>query len=228
MEPEARFEEFQVRDTVVFFGSARFVSRDEAKKRLKAAQDQDSDVTAAECDFDMSAYYEAARELAGRLTEWSKALEGEGSRFIVCSGGGTGIMEAANRGASEAAGINAGLNISLPLEQADNPYITRELNLEFHYFFMRKFWFVYLAKAIIIFPGGFGTMDELFEALTLIQTRRMQRIPVLLFGESFWRRVIDLEALAEEGTIAPEDLDLVTYVDTAEDGWAAIRKFYDF
>ncbi|MAF95723.1 MAG: lysine decarboxylase [Rhodospirillaceae bacterium] len=209
MEPEARFEEFQVRDTVVFFGSARFVSRDEAKKRLKAAQDQGSDVTAAERDLEMSAYYEAARELAGRLTEWSKNLEGEDSRFIVCSGGGPGIMEAANQGASEAAGINAGLNISLPHEQAGNPYITRDLNFEFHYFFMRKFWFIYLAKAIVIFPGGFGTMDEFFEVMTLMQTGKLTKpIPIVLYGSEFWNDVLNLDALVMHGTVDTADLDL--------------------
>ncbi len=161
IEPEARFEEFQVRDTVVFFGSARILPRDEAKQSLKAAQKKGGKdaVRKAERDLDMSRYYEDARALAKRLTQWSKNLEGSDARFIVCSGGGPGIMEAANRGASEAAGINTGLNISLPLEQAVNPYITRELNFEFHYFFMRKFWFIYLAKAIIIFPCGFGNMD---------------------------------------------------------------------
>ena len=225
MEPEARFEEFQVRDTVVFFGSTRFVSRDEAEKRLKAAQDQDSDVTAAECDLEMSAYYEAARELAGLLTEWSKALKGEDSRFIVCSGGGPGIMEAANRGASEAAGINAGLNISLPLEQADNPYITRELNFEFHYFFMRKFWFVYLAKAIIIFPGGFGTMDEFFEVMTLMQTEKLTKpFPIVLYGKNFWDQVLDLAAMVKYGTIGPEDLKLFFQTDTVDEAFDFITK----
>ena len=225
MEPEARFEEFQVRDTVVFFGSARFVSGDEAEKRLKAAQDQGSDVAAAERDLEMSAYYEAARELARRLTEWSKALEGEDARFIVCSGGGPGIMEAANRGASEAAGINAGLNISLPDEQADNPYITRELNFEFHYFFMRKFWFVYLAKAIIIFPGGFGTMDEFFEVMTLMQTEKLTKpIPIVLYGRDFWDQVLDLDALVKYGTIDPGDVDLFFAADSVDQAFDYITK----
>ena len=225
MEPEARFEEFQVRDTVVFFGSARFVSRDAAEKRMKAAQDQGSDVTAAERDLEMSAYYEAARELAGRLTEWSKNLEGEDSRFIVCSGGGPGIMEAANRGASEAAGINAGLNISLPQEQADNPYITRELNFEFHYFFMRKFWFVYLAKAIIIFPGGFGTMDEFFEVMTLMQTGKLTKpIPIVLYGQDFWDQVLDMEVLVKYGTIDSGDKDLFFAIDSVDEAFDYITK----
>lgn len=224
MEPEARFEEFQVRDTVVFFGSARFVSRDEAEKRLKAAQDQDTDVTAAERDLEMSAYYEAARELAGRLTEWSKALEGEDARFIVCSGGGPGIMEAANRGASEAAGINAGLNISLPLEQADNPFITRELNFEFHYFFMRKLWFVQMAVGLVVFPGGFGTLDELAEVLTLIQTGRSQPMPIIVYGSEFWDDVIDFDALCRWGTISPEDLSLFHRCDTPDEAFACLKQ----
>ncbi|MDX1732087.1 MAG: LOG family protein, partial [Aurantimonas coralicida] len=147
---------------------------------------------------------------------------------VIVTGGGPGVMEAGNRGAADVDALSISLNITLPHEQAPNRFATPELCFNFHYFAVRKMHFLLRAKAMAIFPGGFGTMDELFEALTLIQTRRMQRIPVLLFGESFWRRVIDLEALAEEGTIAPEDLDLVTYVDTAEDGWAAIRKFYDF
>ena len=220
MEPEARFEDLQVRDTVVFFGSARFLPRDEAEKKLEAARGHDGDVAAAERDLEMSAYYEAARELAHRLTEWSKNLEGEDYRFIVCSGGGPGIMEAANRGASEAAGINAGLNISLPQEQSDNPYITRELNFEFHYFFMRKFWFVYLAKAIIIFPGGFGTMDEFFEVMTLMQTKKLTKpIPIVLYGKEFWNDVLDMEALVRHGTVNAADLDLFFETDSVDEAF---------
>ena len=227
IEPEARFEEFQVRDTVVFFGSARILPRDEAERRLKAAQKKGGKdaLGNAERDLDMSRYYEDARELAKRLTQWSKNLEGEDARFIVCSGGGPGIMEAANRGASEAAGINAGLNISLPMEQADNPYITRALNFEFHYFFMRKFWFLYLAKAIIIFPGGFGTMDEFFEVLTLMQTGKLTKpIPIVLYGGEFWSEVLNLDALIKHGTIGPEDKDLFFETDSVDDAFDFITK----
>ncbi len=220
MEPEVRFEEFQVRDTVVFFGSARIIPREDAEKRLETAREHAGDVAAAERDLRMSVYYEAARELAHRLTEWSKNLEGEGCRFIVCSGGGPGIMEAANRGASEAAGINAGLNISLPQEQTDNPYITRELNFEFHYFFMRKFWFVYLAKAIVIFPGGFGTMDEFFEVMTLMQTRKLTKpIPIVLYGGEFWNDVLNLDALVRHGTIDAGDKNLFFETDSVDEAF---------
>ena len=227
IEPEARFEEFQVRDTVVFFGSARILPRDEAERRLKVARKKGGKnaLRKAERDLDMSRYYEDARELAKRLTQWSKNLEGEDARFIVCSGGGSGIMEAANRGASEAAGINAGLNISLPMEQADNPYITRALNFEFHYFFMRKFWFLYLAKAIIIFPGGFGTMDEFFEVLTLMQTGKLTKpIPIVLYGGEFWSEVLNLDALIKHGTIGPEDKDLFFETDSVDDAFDFITK----
>ena len=225
VEPKARFNTHQVHDTVVFFGSARMLSREVAEKRLGAAKKDGGDIGAAERDLEMSRYYEDARELAGRLTEWSKNLEGEGARFIVCSGGGPGIMEAANRGASEAAGINAGLNISLPEEQEDNPYVTRELNFEFHYFFMRKFWFVYLAKAIVIFPGGFGTMDELFEVLTLMQTEKLTKpIPIVLYGREFWSDVLDLDAMVKHGTVGPEDLELFFEADTVDDAFDYITK----
>ena len=225
IEPEARFEEFKVRDTVVFFGSARIKSREDAEQQLARAGNHGGDVAAAERDLKMSKYYEDSRELARRLTEWSKNLEGEGRRFIVCSGGGPGIMEAANRGASEAAGINAGLNISLPMEQADNPYITRALNFEFHYFFMRKFWFLYLAKAIIIFPGGFGTMDEFFEVLTLMQTGKLTKpIPIVLYGGEFWSDVLNLDALIKHGTIGPEDKDLFFETDSVDDAFDFITK----
>jgi len=225
VEPEARFEEFQVRDTVVFFGSARIKPREDAEKHLKSVQDNGGDVAAAERGLEMSKYYEDARELAFRLTKWSKNLEGDELRFIVCSGGGPGIMEAANRGASEAAGINAGLNISLPHEQLDNPYITRELNFEFHYFFMRKFWFVYLAKAIIIFPGGFGTMDEFFEVLTLVQTRKLEKpIPIVLYGNKFWADVMNLDALVEHGTIDENDKNLFFATDSVDEAFDFITK----
>jgi len=225
IEPEARFEEFHVRDTVVFFGSSRIKPRDDAEKHLAAVKKHGGDVAAAERDLEMSRYYEDARELASRLTQWSKNLEGDDSRFIVCSGGGPGIMEAANRGASEVAGINAGLNISLPHEQIDNPYITRELNFEFHYFFMRKFWFIYLAKAIIIFPGGFGTMDEFFEVLTLMQTGKLEKpIPVVLYGTEFWSDVLNLEALIKHGTIGPRDLEIFFKVDSVDEAFDFITR----
>ncbi|NQU62344.1 MAG: LOG family protein [Rhodospirillales bacterium] len=225
IEPETRFDDYQVRDTVVFFGSARTLPRDVAEKNLEAARDHGGNIETAERDLEMSKYYEAARELAHRLTEWSKNLEGEDARFIVCSGGGPGIMEAANRGASEANGINAGLNISLPHEQLDNPYITRELNFEFHYFFMRKFWFIYLAKAIIVFPGGFGTMDEFFEVMTLIQTNKLNKpIPIVLFGGEFWSDVLNLEAMVKHGTIDAGDLNLFHKTSSVDEAFDFITK----
>ncbi len=220
MEPSARFAEYDIADTIVFFGSARILPEDEATKRLEAAKKHGGDVEAAERALQMSVYYEAARTLAYRLTEWSKTLEGSKKRFVVCTGGGPGIMEAANRGASEAAGINVGLNISLPHEQHHNPYITRELNFEFHYFFMRKYWFTYLGKALLVFPGGFGTMDEFFENLTLVQTGKLKkRMPIVLFGTSFWEGVFDLEKLVTAGTIAPEDMELFLMTDSLDEAF---------
>lgn len=220
MEPDARFRAFNIADTVVFFGSARVLPEKEAASRLEAARRHGGDIDGAERAVAMSIYYEAARTLAYRLTQWSKTLEGSQRRFVVCTGGGPGIMEAANRGASEAAGINIGLNISLPHEQHDNPYITRELNFEFHYFFMRKFWFTYLAKALIVFPGGFGTLDELFENLTLVQTGKIRKhLPIVLFGKKFWDAVINFKPLVEAGTISAEDLDLFLVTDSLDEAF---------
>ena len=220
MEPRARFRDLDVSDVIVFFGSARMLPHDVAEQRLKEAKEGGGDIALAERQMAMSAYYEDARELAGRLTKWSKGLEGSSRRFLICTGGGPGIMEAANRGASEADGINIGFNISLPHEQIDNPYVTRELNFEFHYFFMRKFWFIYLAKALVVFPGGFGTLDELFESLTLIQTQKLSKpLPIVLYGKSFWRDVLDLKALVRHGTISEEDLDLFFETDSLDDAF---------
>lgn len=220
LEPEARFEEYNIADTIVFFGSARIKSREEAEKHLDAVKRHGGDLAEAERRLNMSKYYEAARTLANRLTKWSKTLEGSRRRFVVCTGGGPGIMEAANRGASEAAGINIGLNISLPHEQHENPYVTRELGFEFHYFFMRKFWFIYLAKAMLVFPGGFGTMDEFFETMTLMQTNKLKkRVPTVLFGKSFWNETLNLDALIKAGTIAPEDLDLFLTTDDMDEAF---------
>ncbi|MFN2644015.1 MAG: LOG family protein, partial [Burkholderiales bacterium] len=172
LEPKSRFDYHKVTDTVVFMGSARIRSREDAEELVRHAEAGHGDVEIARMQLQMSAYYEAARALAARLTRWSKELSGHDERrFVVCTGGGPGIMEAANRGASEAQGMNVGLTISIPQPEFDNPYVTRELSFHFHYFFMRKFWFAYLAKAVIVFPGGYGTMDELFELLTLVQTR---------------------------------------------------------
>jgi uncharacterized protein (TIGR00730 family) len=202
LQPLQRFRENGVRDTVVFFGSARI--RPEGP---------------------LGRYYQAARELAELVTRWSKALPPGAHRYVVCSGGGPGIMEAANRGASEAGGLSIGLNISLPFEQRPNPYSTHRLSLEFHYFFMRKLWFAYLARALVVFPGGFGTLDELFEILTLSQTRKLERrIPVILFGRSFWEEVLDLDALVRHGTVAPEDLTLFEYADEPAEALRLIQE----
>jgi uncharacterized protein (TIGR00730 family) len=221
LEPESRFSHYQVEDTVVFMGSARIASHEQAEKELKAAQNGDGDLERARARMEMSQYYEAARELARRLTEWSKQLTDEERRFVVCTGGGPGIMEAANRGASEAKGKNVGLTISIPVEEFDNPYVTRELAFHFHYFFMRKFWFAYLAKAVIVFPGGFGTLDELFELLTLLQTHKIRKhLPVVLFGTKYWDEVINFDALIKYGNISADDMKLLHRTDSVDDAYS--------
>jgi len=222
MEPETRFDDLKVSDTIVFFGSARVKSREESLKNLQAAQEHggELEIKAAERKLAMSRYYEDARELASRLTTWSKELEKGRRRFVVCTGGGPGLMEAANRGASEAKGLNIGLNISIPHEQCDNPYISRELTFEFNYFFMRKFWFTYLAKALLAFPGGFGTMDEFFELMTLIQTHKLgKKIPIVLYGTDYWDKIINFDAMVEFGTVSPEDLKLFRRLDTVDEAF---------
>jgi hypothetical protein len=225
LHPETRFETLGISDTIVFFGSARLRSREEAESRLAAARESGIHVAAAEQALAMSHYYEDCRELARRLTDWSKGLEEKRRRFVVCTGGGPGIMEAANRGASEAKGLNVGLTISLPNEQQGNEYITRRLTLEFHYFFMRKFWFVYLAKALVAFPGGFGTLDELFEVMTLVQTRKLTKhLPIVLYGSEFWDKVINLDAMVSFGTISREDLALFHKTDSVDDAFRFITQ----
>jgi uncharacterized protein (TIGR00730 family) len=224
LEPQARFKRYRVTDTVVFFGSARARSMEEARAAAEQAEGDAEASERAQRQLKLARYYEDARRLAYLLTDWSKGLELPSKRFIVCSGGGPGIMEAANRGASEAAGISIGLGISLPVEATSNPFITRELGFEFHYFFTRKFWFVYLAKALVVFPGGFGTMDELFELLTLLQTRKIGRsLPIVLYGEEFWNEVIDFDAIVRWGTIERADVELCHLASTPEDAFEYLR-----
>ena len=209
--PLQRLERNNISDTIVFFGSARTPSKEDAEKALDNAPANTDSKTMArlKMDLKMSRYYEDARELAKRFTMWSKELKSKKHRYIICSGGGPGIMEASNRGASEAGGINVGLTISLPFESSGNEWISDDLDMKFHYFFMRKFWFLYLAKALIVWPGGFGTLDELMELLTLIQTEKIKkRLPIVLYGKEFWEKVVNWDYLVEIGTISPEDLDL--------------------
>ena len=232
-EPLARFRREQIQDTVVFFGSARFEGAAAARKNLTAAQKNDSkaptsqqekNLKSALAGVEMARYYEDARRLAFLLTQWATQIPARRRRFVVTTGGGPGIMEAANLGAHEAGGKSIGLNINLPFEQNPNSYITPSLNFEFHYFFMRKFWFAYLAKALVIFPGGFGTIDELFEILTLAQTDKLaKKILVVIYGSEYWHRIINFQAFVDAGTVSPEDLNLFKFVDTPEDAFTFLR-----
>jgi uncharacterized protein (TIGR00730 family) len=225
IEPLSRFRREQIQDTVVFFGSARFHSRDAAQNRLTEAAQQASEMKRAQAAVDMARYYEDARRLAYLLTEWSIQIPAKRRRFVVTTGGGPGIMEAANLGALEAGGKTIGLNINLPFEQNPNPYITPSLNFEFHYFFMRKFWFAYLAKALVIFPGGFGTLDELFEILTLAQTEKLaKKILVVIYGSEYWKKVINFDAMVDAGVISPEDLDLFKIADSPEESFEYLKE----
>ncbi|MCI0706280.1 MAG: TIGR00730 family Rossman fold protein [Ignavibacteriae bacterium] len=235
IEPLHRFRRSGVRDTIVFFGSARIKSRGEALRNFKqfsqTAQKQkqlssslEKKLHNARSVLELSKYYEDAVKLSRLLTKWSKKLKGKG-RLVVCSGGGPGIMEAANKGARLAKGNSIGLNISLPFEQNPNDYISRELNFEFHYFFMRKFWFMYLAKAFVMFPGGFGTLDEMMEVLTLLQTNKIKKkVTVVLYGRAYWEEVLNFEALVHHGVISREDLKLFVFKDTPEEAFEYLVK----
>jgi uncharacterized protein (TIGR00730 family) len=247
-EPLARFRHERIQDTVVFFGSARFRPLDDACRELELLENTGSQRPAppeeqparagesragkssplrlrrAESAVEMARYYEDARKLASLLTQWSMNLKSQRHRFVVTSGGGPGIMEAANRGAWEAGGKSIGLNIRLPFEQQPNRYITPALNFEFHYFFMRKYWFAYLAKALVVFPGGFGTLDEMFEILTLSQTNKLaKKIGIVVYGSDYWKKVIDFDALVQKGSISPKDLQLFQFADTPEDAFTLLR-----
>jgi hypothetical protein len=232
LEPLRRLKEQNIQDTVVFFGSARVHSRVQATRALdrlqKGNRRRTAEYTAAlkrsRKALEWSRYYEDARDLAQQLAKWSLSLESPRHRFAVCSGGGPGIMEAANRGAHEAGGKSIGFNIRLPFEQGANRYITEGLHFEFHYFFMRKFWFAYLAKALVIFPGGFGTLDEMFEILTLAQTQKLSKqLGVFLYGREYWEEILDLKPLVEWGAIRPEDLTLLKWVDSPGDAFEQLR-----
>jgi uncharacterized protein (TIGR00730 family) len=247
-EPMARFRRERIQDTVVFFGSARFRALDEANSALELlantgsaqpAPEREQPASAeeiesgdasrlqlklAEAAVEMARYYEDARKLAGMVALWAKGLPGRRHRFVVTSGGGPGIMEAANRGAFEVGAKTIGLNIQLPFEQHPNPYITPGLSFDFHYFFMRKYWFAYLAKALVVFPGGFGTLDEMFELLTLAQTKKLAKnMTVVIYGSEYWKHVINLELLAEKGAIAMSDLELFQFADTPEEAFAILK-----
>jgi uncharacterized protein (TIGR00730 family) len=249
LEPLARFRHEQIQDTIVFFGSARFRGRDEAGHALELLANTGSTLPApseeqpakageiasgvasdlqrkrAVAALEMARYYEDARRLAQMFTRWAMNIPSRKHRFVVTSGGGPGIMEAANRGAHEAGGKTIGLNIRLPFEQAPNPYITPGLNFEFHYFFMRKLWFAYLSKALVVFPGGFGTLDEMFEILTLAQTQKLaKKITVVVYGSDYWKKVLNLDALVDSGAISPNDLGLFQFADTPEDAFELLRR----
>lgn len=236
VEPQSKFREHKLVDTIVFFGSARTLSRKDAlaaynkfktanpKKTAKFAEG----LRKAQANLDMSRYYEDAVELSRRLTEWSLSLETRGNRFITCTGGGPGIMEAANKGAHLAGGMSMGLNISIPFEQFANKYVTPELSFEFHYFFMRKFWFAYLAKALVVFPGGFGTLDEFFELMTLVQTGKIKK-PLLsiIYDEKYWKEIINFQALIDHGMISKNDMNLFSFCNTVDDAFNKIKAHFE-
>ena len=230
LEPAERFRRAKIRDTIVFFGSARSLSPEEAARNLENVQELLSRAETitpelnearerAQVAVRLARYYQDAVDLSRRLTEWSKALTGSRD-FIICSGGSGGMMEAANRGAALAGGKSLGFNIQLPHEQCVNSYVPPNLVFNFHYFFMRKFWFVYLAKALVIFPGGFGTMDEFFEVLTLIQTSKPRKtMPVVLFGSEYWDEVIDFNAFVRWGTATAKEIQVFHKTDSVDDAY---------
>jgi uncharacterized protein (TIGR00730 family) len=234
LEPEIRMAEQNIKDTIVFFGSARIRPLEESQrrfdelmKRVESGADKpdEEEMNSATRAVRLSRYYEDASMLAQLIVPWADSLEGPGRRLLICSGGGPGIMEAANRGASAAGGKSIGLSISLPMEQSTNTYVPEELAFEFHYFFMRKLWFVCMAKAVIIFPGGFGTLDEAFEVLTLVQTNKTQgKIPILFYGEDYWRDILHFEALARWGMISPEDIDLIHFCDDPQQALEILKR----
>lgn len=236
LKPEVIMDEHKILSTIVVFGSARLLSREEAEKNLadikKQAAARPGDLHLQEALrraqrlVENSWYYEEAREFA-RIVSSSCQINDHQCDFVMVTGGGPGIMEAANRGAYEVDAKSVGLNITLPFEQMPNAYITPDLCFQFHYFALRKMHFLLRAKALVVFPGGFGTLDELFETLTLIQTQKMEAIPVLLFGKTYWQQAVNLEFLVEQGTISPKDLQLVSYVETAADAWQKIVDFYE-
>lgn len=216
-EPLQRFDKHGILDTIVFFGSARIPSAE----AIATGQARDHEGLRK-----LAPYYEATRQLARSLTEWSMALPEDPGRYVICTGGGPGVMEAANRGAHEAGGRSIGLTISIPVEEFENRYVSPDLSFEFHYFFMRKFWFTYMAKAVVVMPGGFGTLDELFELLTLMQTLKMKkRMPVVLFGKEFWSEVINLDALVRHGTISQDDLSFFYPTDSVEEAHTYITSY---
>jgi hypothetical protein len=234
LEPQARFRRASITDTIVFFGSARINERKVAAKALsevervlvktkRPTKELLLKYRAAQTAVEMSKYYDDCVELSRLLTQWSKKLN-HSNRFVVCSGGGPGIMEAANKGATLAKGKSIGLNISLPFEQFANGYISKDLNFEFHYFFMRKFWFAYLAKALVAFPGGFGTLDELMEILTLRQTDKIKKkLTVVIYGSEYWKKVINFDEMVRMGMINPEDLSLFKFIDHPREAFEYLK-----
>lgn len=236
IEPKLRFSKNKIIDTIVFFGSARIKSEKEAKIKLrelkkienKTSRKYENDLEKAEKMLAMSHYYEDAVELSKRLTEWSMKLSKEEKRFIVCSGGGPGIMEAANKGAKLAGGDSIGLNISIPFEQFGNKYLKPDSTFEFHYFFMRKFWFVYLAKALIVFPGGFGTLDEFMEVLTLMQTKKIKKdMKVIIYDEKFWKKIINFDNLIEFGTVSKSDMKLFDFCNSIDEVFYKVTGHFE-
>ncbi|MBB1599546.1 TIGR00730 family Rossman fold protein [Variovorax sp. UMC13] len=227
MKPDLQMREHGIENTVVVFGSARFRSQEESAALIAQAEAV-GDTVAAERWRKLSRnshYYEEARAFGKLVAQYSNDKDPEDKLFI-CTGGGPGIMQAANRGSHEGGGLNIGLAIALPMEEEPNPYVTPALSFKFHYFAIRKMHFMMRAKALVAFPGGFGTLDELFEVVTLVQTRKSKAVPIVLFGSEYWKRLIDFDFLVEEGVISPQDIDLFRYVDTPEDAWAAVKRFY--
>lgn len=232
LQPKSKFRHHKIMDTIVFFGSARLKSRRESLNEYKKIKKMNPKspgfaklLRQSQLMIDMSRYYEDAVELSSRLTEWSLNLDTTANRFIVCTGGGPGIMEAANKGAKKAGGYSVGLNISIPFEQFVNRYVTKDLSFEFHYFFMRKFWFAYLSKALIIFPGGFGTMDECFELLTLVQTEKIKKkLLIVVYDEKYWKNVINFDVLVEKGMISESDLKLLNFCKNVDEAYDTIIK----